>query len=130
MGLESLSRGATRAVFFDMDRSALALLRRNIADLAVQDRSMILALDIFKWARKPATIEPADLVFLDPPYRMLREMPDELRELAAALARCLKPGASIVFRHSATDALPLPGLTAWDQRSYGDMTIELLRAQT
>jgi len=33
MGLESLSRGARAAVFFEADRSAVMRLRKNLADL-------------------------------------------------------------------------------------------------
>jgi 16S rRNA (guanine966-N2)-methyltransferase len=35
MGLESLSRGAARADFFEMDRSAVHRLQQNINDLGV-----------------------------------------------------------------------------------------------
>src|SRR5215213_7465513 len=49
MGLECLSRGALHATFFEADRSAAALLRKNVATLRVQDRSMIVDRDLFKW---------------------------------------------------------------------------------
>src|SRR5689334_22888118 len=39
MGLECVSRGAVHATFFEADRSAAALLRKNIATLGVRDRS-------------------------------------------------------------------------------------------
>jgi 16S rRNA G966 N2-methylase RsmD len=61
------------------------------------------------------------LVFLDPPYRFLRERPDDLRRLAARLS------GVIVFRHDAQDELSLAPLACFDRRDYGSMTIELLR---
>jgi len=128
MGLESLSRGAAHAVFFDLDRSALSLLRQNIDALKVQDRTTVLGVDLFKWARGAWTVPTTDLVFLDPPYRLLRERPDDLRSLTDALRTHMSTGATLVFRHSAADALPLAGFQPWDQRTYGDMVIELLRA--
>ena len=35
MGLECLSRGADRVIFFELDRSAVTLLRKNIQTLEV-----------------------------------------------------------------------------------------------
>src|SRR6476661_4896686 len=49
MGLECLSRGAASAVFFETDRSAVAWLRKNIAALGVEDRSQVIAQDLFRW---------------------------------------------------------------------------------
>src|ERR1700722_14822203 len=65
LGLESLSRGAQRAVFFETDRSAVARLRRNIEALGLRrDRAIVQATDVFRWFRElgkstpesPATI--------------------------------------------------------------------------
>src|SRR3954471_19171067 len=48
MGLECLSRGASRVLFFERDRSAVTRLRSNIQALGVIERSTIVAGDIFK----------------------------------------------------------------------------------
>src|SRR5439155_10416859 len=42
LGLECLSRGAERTVFFENDRSALARLQKNIAALDIQGRARII----------------------------------------------------------------------------------------
>ena len=130
MGLECLSRGATRVVFFEADRSAVALLQRNIATLDVADRSRIIAGDLFRWfeTNSAEALARTDLIFLDPPYRFLRERPEDLRRLATRMIEShLKPTGTIVFRHSAQDELHLPGLERTDLRTYGDMTLEFLR---
>src|SRR3712207_4099367 len=54
MGLESLSRGAAHAAFFEQDRSAVGRLRRNIQTLGVADRAMVIAQDLFRWFNGPA----------------------------------------------------------------------------
>src|SRR6266496_3078891 len=80
MGLECLSRGAEHVTFFESDRSAAALLRKNIAALGVESNSTVVALDIFKWFETtPPPPRKIDLIFLDPPYRFLRDRPDDLR---------------------------------------------------
>ena len=42
MGLECLSRGATRATFFEADRSALSLLKENIQTLSLEGHSAVI----------------------------------------------------------------------------------------
>lgn len=133
MGLECLSRGAGHCTFFEIDRSTLARLTQNIAALRVQDRTRIIPGDIFKWFERtntrPATAGPigADLVFLDPPYRFVRDRPDELIQLAFHLTHMhLRPGALVIFRHDARDSLDLPNLNRIDEREYGGMKVEIL----
>ncbi|HLL89757.1 MAG TPA: 16S rRNA (guanine(966)-N(2))-methyltransferase RsmD [Tepidisphaeraceae bacterium] len=131
MGLESLSRGAVHATFFESDRSAGERLRRNVEALKAASRSAIVGGDLFRWfaAPRPPDTLRADVIFLDPPYRYLREKPDALRQWAAlAVASHLTPGGWVVFRHDAADALNLPPLTLDDRRDYGGMIVEFLRA--
>lgn len=129
MGLECLSRGASHVTFFEADRSALDRLKRNIAAVGAADRSTVVGTDLFRWfdgAASPA--HQADVVFLDPPYRFLRDRPDDLRNLALTLARVhLAPDGTVVFRHDAKDMLELPPLEAADRREYGGMVLEFLR---
>lgn len=126
MGLECLSRGAAHATFFEADRPAVQRLKKNIAAVGVAGRSTVIAGDLFRWfAAAPAG--RADLAFLDPPYRFLRERPEELRSLAASLVRNhLAPDGMIVFRHDAADELRLNGTDVIDRREYGSMTLEFL----
>jgi 16S rRNA (guanine966-N2)-methyltransferase len=134
LGLESLSRGAKFASFFEIDRSAIARLSQNLAALQVSDRARIVPGDIFRWfelsIRRPDSTHAsgADIVFLDPPYRFLENRPDELLQLALNLTHShLRPTSIVVFRHDGKDKLALPNLEPIDVREYGDMTIELLR---
>jgi 16S rRNA (guanine966-N2)-methyltransferase len=131
MGLECLSRGAQFATFFEADRSALKRLEKNIAAIGVGERSKVVSGDLFRWfeARSDADRNAgADLIFLDPPYRFLRERQPDLQRLATRFAEAhLKPGGTVVFRHDANDQLELPGLTRSDMRTYGGMTVEFLQ---
>src|SRR5512140_1751667 len=69
MGLESLSRGAKLALFFEADRSALGLLKKNIATLQVEPQARIVAGDLFKWFAHAAVADQdkPTVIFLDPP---------------------------------------------------------------
>ena len=131
MGLEALSRGAAHATFFESDRSALTRLRQNIDALGLGPRSTVIPIDLFRWFFGNRSPDRASMVFLDPPYRFLRERPDALRKLAQDLAtHALCPDGILIFRHDAGDSLDLPGLKAFDTRTYGGMTIELLSQDT
>ena len=127
MGLECLSRGAAAVTFFESHRPAVDRLRQNIAALGVADRATVVTADLFAWFADAPPGPAVDLVFLDPPYRYLRDRPDALTQLAAAVARHLRPAGLVVFRHDAADTLALPPLTPVDARTYGGMTVEFLR---
>jgi 16S rRNA (guanine966-N2)-methyltransferase len=131
LGLECLSRGCKQATFFESDRSALALLRKNINVLKLEDRAKVVAGDVFEpFLKRMEDKEPADILFLDPPYRYLTERPADLRALAENIAdRHLSPTGVVVFRHGEEESLELPGLVAADVRDYGSMRVELLRAR-
>lgn len=126
-GLESLSRGARRALFFESHRPTANLLKQNIDALRVADRAQIVSQDWFLWIASQSPSERADVIFLDPPYRYLRERADDLQSAAERLARShLAADGLLVFRHDAADALPLRGFTRVDERSYGGMAAEFL----
>ena len=127
MGLECLSRGAAHATFFEGDRSAVERLKQNIVALGVGRRSDVIPGDLFRRIQTQDPPEKAAVVFLDPPYRFLREHPEALRALGARIARRhLAPGGLVVFRHDARDALDLEGLVETDRREYGGMVLRFL----
>lgn len=64
-GLESLSRGAAKAVFVERDEASLKLLTENISLLKVAARAEVLKLDAV--AVPPRTKAPG-IIFMDPPY--------------------------------------------------------------
>ncbi len=130
MGLESLSRQARQAVFFEADRSALARLKRNIATLQVEDRARVIPGDLFRWFAhaQVADDEKATLIFLDPPYRFVVERSEDIRNLVLRMAQHhLTPGGYIVLRHDARDNLTIPGVREIDAREYGNMRLRFLQ---
>lgn len=132
MGLESLSRGSRSVTFFELDRSAVSRLRKNIALLEVGERCRVVDRDLFRWfadVRNAAQAgERAEVIFLDPPYRFVRDRVEDLRALVAnLLVHHMAPDGTIVFRHDSGDSLALEGLERADVRTYGGMTVELLR---
>lgn len=65
MGIEALSRGAAHCVFVEADRAALAVLRTNLQQLGVADKSTVISGDAVMQASQQQGI---DLLIADPPY--------------------------------------------------------------
>jgi len=65
MGIEALSRGASHCVFVESDRAALAVLRTNLHQLGVADKSTVISGDAVMQASQQQGI---DLLIADPPY--------------------------------------------------------------
>ena len=122
LGLEALSRGASRVAFVDDGTTARALLRRTIELMRAMGTTDV-------WRRDATRMGPNrgagyGLIFLDPPYHK------GLGE--AALASCIDggwiaPGALIVWEEG-TAPVPPTVFDLLDQRPYGDTVVTILRA--
>ena len=69
VGIEALSRGAHRAVFIEKHRTAVSLIRKNLAALGIEQNAEVLPTDAVKglaWLANEGT--RADFIFADPPY--------------------------------------------------------------
>ncbi len=125
LGIEALSRGAARAVFVERDPRALAALEGNLADLELKPpRAEIRRGDALRALRDARERrETYDLVFVDPPYRGVR---DWERELEAALPPLLAPRARVVVESDRRVPLGL-SLEVELRRRYGDTCITIHR---
>ncbi len=129
LGLEALSRGATRATFVERNRENAAVIRRNLATLRYEDRGAVLPVDVFRWARglEPPT-EPW-VVFLDPPYREYENHPERIGDLLADLVAKLPAGSVLVVEAGGalTDEMLPGGAGAWNLRRFGQTHVGVLR---
>lgn len=131
LGLEALSRGARKVVFYEKDKSALETLKRNIETLHVRESVRVCSSDIFK--RPPTSAEgPFDVVFFDPPYKTsIEEVLSLLQDLREAKA--LLPNALIAYEHGAQAAdeveraATVAGFQVISQKKYGKTRMTLLK---
>ncbi len=113
IGLEALSRGASRAIFIERNRGNIDLIRRNIATLRYEDRAGVIGHDAYRWAEtfEPDAGEPV-AVFIDPPYADYDDHPERIRKLLEGLLELL-PDGSIIAAESRIklddDGLARPG---------------------
>ena len=131
VGLEAVSRGAAHAFLVESDRGALAVLRRNAAELGLPGVQVATgAVERFAAADPPATAAaPYHLVFADPPYALgAADLADVLTGLAGH--GWLAPDAVVVVERATRDAdwvWPAP-LAPVRARRYGEATLWYGRA--
>src|SRR5262245_7047545 len=82
LGLEALSRGASRVTFVENDSRVATTLRHNIKHLQYDHRATIVTTDVFRWAHRFVgwPKNPA-IVLIAPPYVMFEKRLAELQEL-------------------------------------------------
>ena len=96
VGIEALSRGASRAIFVERNRGALSVLRENLASLGLAQRAEI----VHGKASAALSRVAGDIIFLDPPY-------DLEAEYSACLdALSMNPPPLIIAQHAARFQLP------------------------
>ena len=77
LGLEALSRGAARVTFIEKDRTAVELLRVNVAKLKVEEETLIWPTDVLRCSFAPQRAEafvPFEVIFFDPPYKLAPDL--------------------------------------------------------
>ena len=114
LGIEALSRGASRCVFLDQNRDAAAVVMRNCKTCGVFDRSRVSVGEAARWLS--ACHEQFDLVLLDPPFRQ-----GTLEEILPAVDKVVAPGGIVLCESEEKLVLPaqVEDLTLRKQYRYG-----------
>lgn len=109
IGLEAVSRGASRCVFVEKDRTVADGLKENIAALGCGDRCEVFIGDALGPGALSRCPRPAHVIFLDPPYAMIERASSRARVFAQAarLVQCLDDTGYLVMR-TPWPALDLP----------------------
>ncbi|MEM8776583.1 MAG: 16S rRNA (guanine(966)-N(2))-methyltransferase RsmD [Pseudomonadota bacterium] len=123
LGLEALSRGASKATFVENGRVSQKILRQNVDICDVADVTQVITRDAVKLSSNHD--DPFDLIFLDPPYgKMLGE---------AALRNAMDHGwiakNSVVVWEEGYAIEVLDRFTLLDERRYGDTVVHFLEAE-
>ncbi len=123
MGLEALSRGAERCLFVEEDRKVAEVLRANIRDLDYEHASRVVVAD-YRAALQDLVQagERFDLLFVDPPYRMLPDAEVTLEPLAPSL---LQDCGVVVIESEKTSHPTLGDVPVFD-RVYGDTRVTMV----
>ena len=124
LGLEAASRGATSVLLVESDWAAVAVIRKNIADLDLPGVEVGVRADTVERAllSGPASEKAlSDLVLVDPPYDVTEEALGDVLTLLVTHG-WLSPEALVVVERSARSPEPRwpPGFEGAGERRYGE----------
>ena len=134
VGLEALSRGASKAVFVEKDGLCMKTIDKNIIHLEFAEQAKALKADVLtgvKWLEHFSDYKGYDIVFMGPPYRTEENLPlyysmETLKLLAAA--NITTPTALIVVQHHRKEEVTdVPGLEHVRREKYGDTDVDFFR---
>jgi 16S rRNA (guanine(966)-N(2))-methyltransferase RsmD len=123
VGIEAISRGATRATFVELDQSTSKILGENLASTRLADRAETLRMDAFAFLSSArAQGRRFEMIYLAPPqYQGLAA-----RALAQLdTAPLTEPGGMVIVQIHPREiadlnALALTTLARSDERRYGN----------
>jgi 16S rRNA (guanine966-N2)-methyltransferase len=130
LGIEALSRGASRATFVERDGRALSALHRNLRefDLSARARVMDSKVAVALQRLSDEKQQKFSWVFVDPPYAA-----GEVEQVLGLLSggRVLDTGAVVVVEHDRRHQPPerVGALEMVDRRFYGDTGLTFYRRQ-
>jgi len=134
LGIEALSRGASKCVFVEKSPQAVRLIRQNLEKTRFKEQAIVICSDIFRSSGRIRSLSlPFQIVLIDPPYRMSERIApgEKIFDLLVRLAgeEILAEGGLLVLQHDrrsqVAEVIPLYGRA--DRRTYGDTTLTFLR---
>lgn len=105
LGIEALSRGASRCTFVERDPRALQALRTNLTHVGITASAQVIAGDVMS---RLAQLPPVDVALADPPYDF-----DQWNELVTGVR------ARLVIAESDRSLVAPPGWAVTRSRRYG-----------
>lgn len=125
IGIEAISRGASRADFVDLGREPCAVIRDNLRTTGFDTVSRVHQVSVPAFIERAR--EPYDLIVMDPPYADPDIIPI-LEKLADS--RLVQSGTVIVLGHSKRVVTPdrVGHLDALRQRCHGDTCFSIYEA--
>lgn len=127
LGIEALSRGMEKAVFIDIEKKAIDVIRENLKRTGLSDQAEVYRNDAERALKHLIKREVSfDLILLDPPYR-IKNM-DELLELMQS-GNLLNPFADIVVEHDAAHvyAEQIGAVKQVKRMDYGEIAVTVYK---
>lgn len=107
IGIEALSRGAKKAYFIENAPKAISCIQQNLAFTKMTDRAIVIKQDVYS-ALAGIPEKEADLIFMDPPYRL--GMEQDVLTLLAGMRYVTEDTLIVVEASLDTDFSYLPEL--------------------
>ncbi len=126
VGIEALSRGATKVVFIERAPLHFQTIKRNLDACGFQTGYVTIRGTVERGVKMlEMGGENFDIIFVDPPYE--KDLIKNALSLVAA-AELLKKSGVVVVEHSVREAVAGNDMfTLTDQRRYGDTVLSFLK---
>ena len=111
VGIEALSRGAERVVLNDRSKESLAVLKKNLSILNIEDKVSVSCKDAAIFV--VTSCEKFDIIYIDPPYAAGENA------IPKNIADMLNDGGTAVFESETPFSGKIEGLVVSDRRKYG-----------
>lgn len=124
LGLEALSRGATRVTLVEKDRRASQVMGANVAAVGLPGAQVVTS-DVTAYIARGPSGTPYDVVLADPPYAVATR---DVRAIMAQLASrewTSDAAVAVIERSARDDDSPWPD-EGWEplrRRHYGDTAL-------
>ena len=116
-GIECLSRGAAEVIFFENYHNSLKILKQNIFNLKLENRSIVF--DYSAYNLKEVNLEDRifNIIFLDPPFkdRKIKSLIDQIKKLKVADENSLL----VIHRNKKSEDNFSQYLNVIDEKNYG-----------
>ncbi len=117
-GIECLSRGAKKVIFFEQYAAAINTLEKNIKSLKNIENYEIFKNNCFNFFNSDQNIGfKFDIIFIDPPYKELKT--NEIIEKIIEKNLLNKNGIIIIHRHKKDTVILTKKLNIFENRIYG-----------
>lgn len=121
MGIEAISRGASRAVFVDSSQRAIHCINENIRTVKFERQSEVINRDSYDYIR--LTRNMFDIIILDPPYRH-----NHIDNILPFAAKKLRDGGLVICEYEAEADEPATpeNLILRKTYRYGKINVSIL----
>lgn len=133
IGIEALSRGASKAILIERHFPTVRIINQNVQSLGLEEQTDVFSSDTFFWVRQflnqqhPAPSEPW-VVFCCPPYQFFVDRPDDVLTMIQNLMDVAPEGSIFVVESDERfDPKLLPQSEAWMVREYSPAIVSVFR---
>ena len=116
-GIECLSRGAAEVIFFENYHNSLKILKQNIFNLKLENRSIVFDYSAYNLKEVNLQDRIFNIIFLDPPFkdRKIKSLIDQIKKLKVADENSLL----VIHRNKKSEDNISQYLNVIDEKNYG-----------
>ena len=116
-GIECLSRGANNVVFFENYINSLKILKQNIVNLKLENKSNVYNYSAYDLENSSLNVDIFNIIFLDPPFKdkEVKNLIDQIKMLKVANLNSLL----IIHRNKKSDDKISKYLNILEEKNYG-----------